>query len=148
MARQSYKGIQAAVMQLEGLSRGTVKRIVTAGANALVGETKRDIQSRHHVVTGSMQENVRPSKYHETLDSAWQTVYPQGTDARGVSNAMKAFVTNYGRKRAARARPVRGTRKSGDKFITGKRYRDRREKDALEAMQAENEKIIRENGGK
>lgn len=147
MARQSYKGIQAAVMQLEGLSRDTIQRIITAGTKVLVEETKRDIQSRHHVVTGSMQENVRPSKYHETLGSAWQTVYPQGMDARGVKNAMKAFVTNYG-KRAARARPVRGTRKSGDKFITGKRYRDRREKAALEAMQAENEKIIRENGGK
>lgn len=146
MARQTYKGIQAAVMQLEGLSRGTVKRIVTAGANALVGETKRDIQSRRHVVNSSMLDNVRPSPYHETLDSAWQTVYPQGTDARGVSNAMKAFVTNYGRKGVKRA--ARGPRKSGDKFITGKRYRDRREKAALEAMQAENEKIIRVNGGK
>lgn len=147
MARQSYKGIQAAVMQLEGLSRDTIQRIITAGTKVLVEETKRDIQSRHHIVTGSMQEKVRPSEYHETLDGAWQTVYPQGMDARGVKNAMKAFVTNYG-KRAARARPVRGTRKSGDKFLTGKRYRERREKAALEAMQAENEKIIRENGGK
>lgn len=146
MAQQRYKGIDAAIAQLEGLSRNTIQRIVTAGAKALVEETKRDIQSRHHVVTGSMMDNVRPSPYHETLDGAWQTVYPQGTDARGVSNAMKAFVTNYGRKGAKRA--ARGPRKSGDKFITGERYRDRRGKVALDAMQAENEKIIRENGGK
>lgn len=146
MARQRYKGIDAAIAQLDGLSRNTIQRIVTAGAKVLVEETKRDIQSRHHVVTGSMLANVVPSEYHEELGAGWQTVYPNGVDGRGVRNATKAFVINYGRKGVKRA--ANGPRKSGDKFITGKRYRDRREKAALEAMQAENEKIIRENGGK
>lgn len=147
MAQQRYKGIDAAIAQLEGLSRNTIQRIVTAGAKVLVEETKRDIQSRHHVVTGNMLANVTPSEYHEELGTGWQTVYPNGVDGRGVRNATKAFVINYGRKPRGGGRRQKAG-KMGDKFITGQRFRSRREKAVLDAMQAENEKIIRENGGK
>ena len=62
-------------------------------------------------------------------------VYPQGTDPRGIDNAKKAFVINYGY-------GGRRTKKTGDKFITGQKKR--LEISATEAMQKENEKFIQE----
>ena len=86
-----------------------------------------------------MVESVKPGAYHETLEGGWMEVYPQGEDPRGVSNAKKAFVINYGY-------GGRKTKKTGDKFLTGQKKR--LEVAAAEAMQKENEEILKEiNGG-
>ena len=137
MAKMEYSGFELVDAQLAKLDRGTVKRIVMAGAEALVEATKDTIASRHHIATGEMMANVRPGQYHETLDGGWIEVYPQGTDSRGVSNAQKAFVINYGY-------GGRRTAKTGDKFLTGQKKR--LEMSAIEAMNRENEKILQEIG--
>lgn len=140
MARMEYSGFEAVEGQIAKLDRGTVKRLVEAGAVALVESDKQLIDRYHHVVTGSMRDNVRPGKYHEDLNSGWIEVYPQGEDSRGVSNAKKAFVINYGY-------GGRKTAKTGDKFLTGNKGTS--ETVINTAMQQENDKIIQEvnNGG-
>ena len=67
--------------------------------------------------------------------SGWVDVYPQGNDSRGVSNAMKAFVINYGY-------GGRKTKKTGDKFITGNQKR--MEQGVFTAMQAESDRRLAE----
>lgn len=140
MAKLEYSGFEVIERQLAKMDRGTVRRLVEAGAKALVEATQENIRSHHHVgETKSMVENVRPGMYHETLEGGWMEVYPQGEDPRGVSNAKKAFVINYGY-------GGRRTKKTGDKFITGDRKR--LEMAAKEAMENMNEKILNElNGG-
>ena len=140
MAKQSFSGFENVERQLTKLGRGTVKRLVGAGAKALTEYTQESTQKYHHIgKTGSMKENVRPGQYHETLDGGWQEVYPQGDDPRGVSNAMKAFVINYGY-------GGKKTAKTGDKFITGNKRK--RQSAVAAAMEEENQKIINEaNGG-
>ena len=135
MARMTYSGFEIIDNKLAKLDRGTVRRLVEAGANALIEGTKESIASHRHIATGSMMANVKPGIYHETLDGGWMEVYPQGEDKRGVSNAKKAYVINYGY-------GGRKTEKTGDKFITGQKKR--LEVSAAEAMQRENEKIIQE----
>ena len=81
---------------LTAMSRDAVRRIVMAGAEACVEATKTNVQQYRHVVTGNMMQGVQPGKYHEDLGSGWVEVYPQGYDSRGISNAKKAFVINYG----------------------------------------------------
>lgn len=139
MARLEYKGFEILQNQIEQLSRTTIRRLVEAGANALIESTQESIESYHHVVTGTMKTSVKAGKYHETLGGGWMDVYPQGDDPRGVSQAKKAFVINYGY-------GGRKTAKTGDKFITGQR---RQRASAINlAMEMENEKIIKEaNGG-
>ena len=136
-----YSGFDAIENQIQALDRNTVRRLVEAGANALTDDLKQTIEHYHHVgKTGSMQSNVRPGKYHEDVNSGWVEVYPQGTDPRGVSNAKKAFVINYGY-------GGKRTAKTGDKFITGNK---RKFEDVVNsAMIKENETIIQEinNGG-
>ena len=86
-----------------------------------------------------MLQGVAPGRYHEDLGSGWVEVYPQGEDSRGISNATKAFVINYGY-------GGRRTQKTGDKFITGQKNTM---SDAVAAaMQREADRIIQEmNGG-
>ena len=139
MAKQTFSGFEIVERQLAKLSRGTVKRLVEAGAKALVDSTKESVKQHHHIATGSMEQSVKPGQYHETLDGGWMEVYPQGDDGRGVSNAKKAFVINYGY-------GGKKTAKTGDKFITGNKRK--RQSAVAAAMEAENQKIINEaNGG-
>lgn len=122
--------------QLEKLgSRENAKRIVQAGSAAAVKELQARTAEKRHIMTGEMQKAFAPGLYHEDIDKCWQDVYPQGRDSRGVDNAKKAFIINYGY-------GGHKTAKTGDKFITGKK---KTLEDAVSAaMQAEAERIINE----
>ena len=140
MAKLKYKGFEILQNRIAQLSRTTIRRLVEAGANALIESTQESIREHHHIgETKTMITSVKAGKYHETLGGGWMDVYPQGTDPRGVSQSKKAFVINYGY-------GGRKTKKTGDKFITGQR---RKRASAINlAMEKENEKIIKEaNGG-
>ena len=139
MARITYSGFDQIDSLMGRLQRDAIRRIVMAGAEACVEETRQNVEGYRHVVTGSMMAGVAPGKYHEDIGSGWVEVYPQGEDGRGISNATKAYVINYGY-------GGRRTEKTGDKFITGKKnaMSDR----VSAAMQAESDRIIQElNGG-
>jgi hypothetical protein len=139
MARCEYTMAEAMESGLQRLGREGMKQIVMAGAQAVVEETKKTIFQYRHVVTGSMMGSVAPGKLHEDIDSTWVDVYPQGDDRRGVSNAKKAFVINYGYGK-------RRTEKTGDKFITG--HKATMQEVASRAMQAESDRLVQQlNGG-
>lgn len=139
MARIEYSGFEQIDGMLQYMGRDAIRRIVMAGAEACVEETRKNVEGYRHVVTGSMLAGVAPGKFHEDLGSAWVEVYPQGEDGRGISNAKKAFVINYGY-------GGRKTAKTGDKFITGNR--NTMSDYVAAAMQAESDRIIQElNGG-
>ena len=139
MARCEYDGFERIEGQLIRLNRDMRKEVVMAGAAACVEQTKKEIVQYRHVVTGSMMEGVAPGKLHEDIDSTWVEVYPQGDDGRGISNAKKAFVINYGYGK-------RRTEKTGDKFITGNRKT--MQEVVSRAMQAKSDELIKQlNGG-
>lgn len=136
MARMEIDGFDALDRQFEKLlDRGNVRRIVEAGARKDAEEWRANITAAGHVRTGSMLANVRPAQYHEFLGGGEMSVYPQGDDGKGTGNALKAFVINYGRGR-------RRTRRTGDKFITGKLAQT--EAAVQAAMQAESDRILDE----
>jgi len=139
MARIEYDGFERIEGVLTRLSRDAIREVVMAGAEACVEETRKNIQQYRHVVTGSMMEGVAPGKYHEDIGSGWVEVYPQGDDHRGISNAKKAFVINYGYGK-------RRTKRTGDKFITGEKKT--MNEIVAKAMQAKSDEIIKQlNGG-
>ena len=129
-------GIEGLEAQLDRLaSREARRKIVEAGSAALIGKLQERTDAAHHILSGEMREAFAPDIYHEDVDECWQDVYPQGYDSRGISNAKKAFVTNYGRGK-------RKTAKTGDKFITGK-TKDLEEAVA-DAMRAEAARVLNE----
>ncbi len=139
MAKLNYSGFEVIDNNLAKLGRESIRRLVEAGAKALIQEVQGAIDSAHHVVTGSMRDSVQTGQYHETLGGGWMDVYPQGDDSRGISNTTKAFVINYGYGK-------RRTDRTGDHFITGKKHKY--ESAVSAAMKKENETIINEvNGG-
>ena len=139
MAKIEYSGFDDLERGLERLGREGIKRVVMAGADAAIKEIQSRTESYRHVVHGEMLKAVSAGVYHEDLNSAWVDVYPQGEDRRGVSNAKKAFVINFGYGK-------RRTDKTGDHFITGQKQTMTAA--VLKAMQAESDRIVREmNGG-
>ena len=134
--KMSVSGIEGFEADLEKLGgRDAARRIVQAGADAAVKKLQERTDAAHHVMTGEMLQAFAPGKYHEDIDVCWMDVYPQGYDSRGVDNAKKAFVINYGYGR-------RRTKKTGDKFITGRK--PELEEAVGAAMAAEAERIKEE----
>ena len=133
MAKLTFDGGTDFDTNLDKLGRDGIRAIVMAGAEGCAKEMSAGIRQYRHVRTGSMAQNVRPGNYHEDPEASWCEVYPQGSDARGVSNAKKAFVINYGYGK-------RRTAKTGDKFITGnkKKY----EASVAKAMQEESDRVV------
>lgn len=143
MAKFEYTGLDGIENQIAEMDRNMIQGIVMAGADACVKEMQAAIGTYHHVKTGAMQQAVAPGQYHEDVRSGWVEVYPQGTDSRGVDNAMKAFVINHGiGKRPMRARPrkKKQANRTGDKFIT--KNKDRMQRGVFTAMQAESDKLV------
>lgn len=147
MARLEIDGMDDMLANLRKLGSGirpAVKQIVTAGAKAETGVMSGQIEVAKHVVTGTMAGAVDLGRYKETLGGGEIDVYPQGEDSRGVSNAKKAFVINYG----LGGNPTRRGKKNktGDKFITGKKHEREAEEAVTAAMEAEAEKAFQEMG--
>lgn len=140
MARIEFDGFDGIDGQLQKLERMDVKRIVMAGAEAAVGVLQTETESHRHVLTGAMMTGVAPGQYHESLGGGYVDVYPQGSDPKGISNAKKAFIINYGR-------GGKKTAKTGDKFITGGATKSKLETAVGEAMKAEAGRLFREAGG-
>ena len=139
MARCEYDGFERIDGVLTRLSRDAIREVVMAGAAACIEETKKNVQQYRHIVTGSMMEGVAAGKYHEDIGGGWVEVYPQGEDSRGISNAKKAFVINYGYGK-------RRTAKTGDKFITG--HTQTMQDVVAAAMRKKSDEIIQQlNGG-
>ena len=88
---------KTALEQLDDATQREIRRkMVENGAKVLIKEMQASIESKHHVVSGSMKGSVAASKVYEDLDGTSIEVYPQGSDPRGVSNEMKAQIINYG----------------------------------------------------
>ena len=140
MAKFEYSGVDEVEQKLAAMDRDMIKGIVMKGAEACTKEMQALIGQYRHVKTGQMQKSVAPAQYHEDLGSGWVDVYPQGTDSRGVSNALKAFVNNYGIGNNPTRRKTQN--KTGDKFIT--KNQKRMEQGVFTAMQAESDRRIAE----
>lgn len=124
MAKMTIDGMDELVGTLDrvesGMKRTGIRRIVEAGAQTAIDEMRTEI-ANHHVRHGNMRDSTGMAEYHETMDGGSANVYPQGTDSRGVRNALKAYVINYGigGNPTIRSRKKRIPNKTGDKFITG-----------------------------
>ena len=64
------------------------KDAITEAGHAPPGKSKRG--------TGAMIDGVKATAIKKNGDAYTCSVYPHGKDKKGVSNAEKAFVLNYG----------------------------------------------------
>lgn len=141
MARMKIDGAEYVTVKLSANARETIRRLTMAGAKAAEEIMKANAEARQHVRTGDMIASIRDNGYREWYGGGATDVYPQEDDAKGVRNATKAYVINYGKGRRPTTR--RGKRnKTGDKFITGAEKQT--EAAVGQAMQAEMARINEE----
>lgn len=136
MARMRVDGIELQEQRLNRLGRPMIRKIVEAGAGAADRVMRESTTERHHIRNSDMLDSIGMNEYREFLHGGSEDVYPHGDDRKGVRNATKAYVINYGRGGTKK----RG--KMGDKFITGNESKT--EQAVLEAMQAESDRLIAE----
>lgn len=101
MARFDTGGLDELIQQMQrmGQDEGPVaEEMVNAAVEAIRDEWKKSAQSHGHHDTGEMIESIGigpgPVRAGSIL---YRDVYPQGVDSKGVRNATKAFVLNYGK---------------------------------------------------
>ncbi len=134
MAKMRVSGAELELK--ENLSRDMIRRMVEAGGKVADDRMKAATRAHMHVRTGDMLEAIKPTPYREWFGGGATEVYPQGDDRKGVRNATKAYVINYGRGRRKR------NGKMGDKFITNDEKAT--EEAVRQAMEAENGRLIEE----
>ena len=139
MATLRVNGFELIDQQFNRMGRPMIRRIVEAGARAAEKRMAENTEKAGHGppgksrrATGEMLASIGRNEYREFLGGGSVDVYPQEKDSRGVRNATKAYVLNYGRGRGLK----------GDKFITGDE--SQAEQLVQEAMQAESDRLIAE----
>ena len=137
MARVKVNGFELVEGQLNRMGRPMIRQIVEAGAKAAEKLMADNTKARAHVRTGDMLESIGENEYREFLGGGSVDVYPQGDDRKGVRNATKAYVINYGR-----GGVKRNGGKMGDKFITADEKNT--EEAVYQAMQAESDRLSEE----
>ena len=140
MARFSVNGVEMLETQLSRMGRPMLRQIVEAGAKAAEKRMAENTEKRRHIQNHDMIDSIGNNGIRDYLGGASTEVYPQGDDRKGVRNATKAYVINYGKGKNPTKR--KKANKTGDKFITG----DEEKAEALvyEAMQAESDRLIAE----
>lgn len=102
MAKLKTAGTDELIAQLESIGEGFVEAstaVLQAEAKVYVQAWQDAISGGSHVRTGSMMETVEQTGVRSSGEgNVFTTIYPQGTDGKGVRNALKAYVTNYGRR--------------------------------------------------
>ena len=77
-------------------------RMILAGAEQVKAAWKQSAERHKHRDTGDMISSIGyPRKPKTAGDVRSIDIYPQGKDSKGIRNAEKAFILNYGTKKTA-----------------------------------------------
>lgn len=85
-----------------------VPKMLKAGAEVLVKAQKAVSKEMGVYDTGDFHDSIKATKIKEKDGAQYVDVYPQGTDRKGVRNATKGFIAEYGTSSIA-ARPWMST---------------------------------------
>lgn len=83
--------------QMHEMSGKAARAMLTAGANEFQREWIRAAVRNKHVATGDMKDSVTSTPISDADGALETSIYPKGTDRKGVSNAVKAYVLHWGR---------------------------------------------------
>lgn len=136
MARMDTSGLDELVREMTrmGQNIGPVADEMLDTAAAIIREQWRETARAHgHVDTGAMVDSVDfPVKGN--AQALYREIYPQGNDAKGVSNAEKAFILHYGKHN-----------KPGDYWVD--EAEEKAGPEAIEACQAIWDRFLQSGGG-
>lgn len=89
--------IEKRLLSHEKTAEAAVPAMLEAAAAVLIKAEQEEIERLKLVDTSAMKKSVKATKVRKTDSGGFVEVYPQGKDRKGVSNATKAFVAQYGK---------------------------------------------------
>ena len=97
MATIDTSGLDEMIRAMERLGQMTepvASVMLEAGAQEIKSCWKESAEEHGHRDTGDMIDSIGVSK--GSAGTNFRDIYPQGKDRKGVRNAQKAFILNYG----------------------------------------------------
>lgn len=99
MASFACEGLDEMINQMRRLGQmdgPVVAEMLDAAAEIVKEGWEESAKAHGHVDTGAMVSSIDfPAK--GDARTLYRDIYPQGNDAKGVSNATKAFILHYGK---------------------------------------------------
>ena len=100
MARFETTGLNDVIKQMEKFGEllgPTADEMLLASAEVVKQEWKQAAEEAGHRDTGAMIASIGYPRKPKTINDIKSIdIYPRGKDERGMSNASKAFLLNYG----------------------------------------------------
>jgi len=94
-----FDEVRNAILKKSERATKAVPLMLIAGAEVLVKAQKSEIESMFSGdrSTGALAASIKADTVKGDMLTKYITVYPRGKDKKGVSNATKGFVQQYGR---------------------------------------------------
>lgn len=102
-----FEDVERQLLQRTERAAKAVPKMVREGAIVLASAQIEEIKSmfgKSDRSTGDLAKSIGCAPIKTNSTGTFTTVYPRGKDSKGVSNATKGFVLQYGRRRMI-ARP-------------------------------------------
>ena len=111
MARFNVDGfddVQKKLLRHNSAAQKAAPKMLEAGAKVLVRAQKAVSRQIGVYDTGQFHDSIKPTKVKTRDEEKYVEIYPQGVDDKGVRNAEKGFIAEYGTSRI-QARPWMST---------------------------------------
>lgn len=92
-----FDDVEKALLRREKAAVEAVPEMLKAGANVLIRAQKAEIERMRIVDTADMMKSVKATPVKGNDVEQYVEVYPHGKDRKGVRNAEKAFIAQYGK---------------------------------------------------
>lgn len=102
MAKFNVVGLdsmQKMLVQRGGAAAKAAPKMLKAGAKVLIEAQKKSIKDFDVYDSGELYESIKASPMRRKDDDYFVEVFPHGVDSKGVRNATKGFVAEYGTSR-------------------------------------------------
>lgn len=103
-----FEDVERELLMRSKKAETAVPKMLKAGAEVLVKGQKQVSREMGVYDTGDFHDSIKATKIKEKDGAQSVDVYPQGTDRKGVRNAEKGFIAEYGTSRIE-ARPWMST---------------------------------------
>lgn len=99
-----FEDVEKELLRRSRKAETAVPKMLKAGADVLIKAQKMVSRGMGVYDTGEFHDSIKATKIKEKDGARYVDVYPQGTDSKGVRNATKGFIAEYGTSSIA-ARP-------------------------------------------
>lgn len=91
-----FSDVEKELLKRSRRAETAVPKMLKAGSEVLIKAQKSVSKEMGVYDTGDFHDSIKATKIKEKDGAQYVDVYPQGTDRKGVRNATKGFIAEYG----------------------------------------------------